>query len=53
MGHTGPPTIVLVRAMRENGRVGQLGWLAGQDGFRPTTKEDRKKAFIYLNLFGN
>jgi type IV secretory pathway TrbD component len=53
MGRTGPLASALVQAVRKNGRVGWLGWLVGQARFRPTAKEDRKRFFIYLNLFGN
>jgi hypothetical protein len=53
MGRTEPPANALVLAARENGRVGRLGWLVGQAGFRLTAKEDGKKLFIYLNLFRN
>jgi hypothetical protein len=38
MGRTGPPASALVWAARENGRVGRLGWLAGQAGFNPMAK---------------
>jgi hypothetical protein len=51
MGRTGPPTSALVWAARENGRVGRLGWLAGQAGFNPMAKEDRKKAFHLFKSF--
>jgi hypothetical protein len=50
-GRTGPSASALIRAARENGRVGQLGWLAGQTGFNPTTKEYRKKAFHLFKSF--
>jgi hypothetical protein len=59
MGHTGPSASALVQAARENGGVGQLGWLARHAGFNPTAKEDRKKAshlfksFLKLNSYSN
>jgi hypothetical protein len=51
MGRIGPPATALVWAVKDNGRVGQLGWLASQVGFRPMTKEDRKEAFHLFKSF--